>query len=268
MVPMKEQPMNDAHPGGAIVDLDGSRSRAGSAGSAPPSPGEPAATAPWARVARLVGAVLGFLFAVPAVALAAVVAAASTPPPGSATVSPDVVQGAADSVAAAFAGLAFVFAPDGFAGGSAIGLAIALLAGPIAAAVMGAFVAPSAARAVTSSGLWMGCLTYLGAIAIAPLAAAPAAVGTSGDLASAVPVIPVLWLVAIAALAPAFVVCLIAGPLWAIALRRTLATLHRSAPPSPASLPIWPVILGGTLVFLGWAAFASLIGSLSGLGGD
>ncbi len=229
-------------------------------------PDGPPMPAHWLLVSRLVGGVLGFLVAAPAVALAVLLGAVAGPVAANTTTfPPDVLEGPAALASVAFVGPAYVFDLHGFAGGNALGLTIAWLVGPIAAAVCGVVVAPSAARAVGSAGLWMGCLTYLAAIAISPLVAVPAAVAESPvQLPAGFEVVPFLWLIAIAALAPIFVVCLIAGPIWAIAVRRTLLILNRAVRPSPVSLPAWPVVLGGILVFLGYAVFTSLAGFMSG----
>jgi hypothetical protein len=201
----------------------------------------------------LVGAVLGAVIAFAAIAASVAVEAAS--------------RGSGDGI-----GLRHAFDLHGVAGGQVAGLAIAWLVGPVAAAIAGAALAGLAIRGVDGSGLWMGAVTYGGAIVLSPLAALPVSLTTRPTvdriLASAVQLVPI-WATAAVALTPLFFVCLVAGPAWAATLRAVAP--ERPAPAQdPRSLPIWPLVCAAVLLSLGWLIFLSVlqVATEFGLGQD
>jgi hypothetical protein len=160
-----------------------------------------------------------------------------------------------------------VFGPDGLAKGQPIATVLVWAVGPVAAAIAGFVFAGPATRHVDGSGLWMGSLTYLSAILIAPVVLIPDALRDgAGMFLRNLGVIPFVWMFAGVALGPLLVVCLVAGPIWATVLRLTTGGPARGGP-SAGSLPIWPVVALTVLVLLGFAIVIAAFGAIGGPGG-
>jgi hypothetical protein len=161
--------------------------------------------------------------------------------------------------------IAVVFGPNGIAGGDPLATVLVWAVGPVAAAVAGWLFASLAVRSVDGAGLWMGAATYVLAIGLAPLSLIPGAASQGLDAVRNVAAVPFLWMFAGAALGPLLGVCLIAGPVWATVLRRTVG--GASGATSARTLPLWPIVLMAVAVFLGFVVVVALLGSLDNMGG-
>lgn len=146
--------------------------------------------------------------------------------------------------------IAVVFGPDGIGHGEPLGSLLVWAVGPIAAAVAGGIFAVAAARRVDGAGLWMGATTYVLAIGLSPATLLPEMARVAGPALSSLAGLPFLWLAAGAALAPLLAVCLVAGPIWAVALRALTGGALRGW--SHRTLPIWPVVALAVLTLVGW----------------
>ena len=162
--------------------------------------------------------------------------------------------------------IAVVFGPDGLAKGDPLATALVWAVGPIAAAISGFVFAGPAVRHVIGSGLWMGALTYVLAIVIAPVILLPDALRDgAGMFVRNLGVIPFVWMFAGVALGPLLLVCLLAGPIWATVLRLTTGGAARGGI-ATGSLPMWPVIALTVLVLLGFVIVVAAFGTI-GAGG-
>lgn len=188
---------------------------------------------------RVAGGALGAILATVAIAIAVRVDAL-------------LVANSQDSV------IAVVFGPNGIGGGEPLGTLLVWAVGPVAAFTGGWFFAAPAIGGAAGSGLWMGAATYVLAIVIAPIVFLPGAAAEGIDALRNLGAVPFLWLGAGAALGPLLGVCLLAGPVWAGILRRTIggAVPHGA---STRSLPIWPVIALAVLTFAAWAIVMSVL---------
>jgi hypothetical protein len=154
--------------------------------------------------------------------------------------------------------IAVVFGASGIGGGEPLGTLLVWAVGPVAAFIGGWFFAAPAIGGTAGSGLWMGAVTYVLSILIAPIVFVPGAAAEGIDALRNLGAVPFLWLGAGAALGPLLGVCLLAGPIWAGILRRTTggaALGHTSA----RSLPIWPVVALSVLTFAAWAIVMSVL---------
>jgi hypothetical protein len=153
-----------------------------------------------------------------------------------------------------FLGFRFLFEPGGAVAMSRSDQVVAWLSGPIAAAVCGWFVARRAARGDRWAGPWMGAGTFVLAITVAVLAIQTLAIA-SVDIGLALLQLPVLVFFASAVLAPLLVLCVLAGSVWAAAVRRVVPVME------PIAAPEWPASLLLVLIALAliaWAAGASI----------
>ncbi len=164
--------------------------------------------------------------------------------------------------------IGIVFGPDGLSSGDPLVTALVWAVGPVGAAIAGFVFAAPAVRFVDGSGLWMGALTYVVAIVLAPVVLVPSALGDGlGMVVRNLGVIPFTWIFAGVALGPLLLVCLVAGPIWATVLRLTTGGV-RGAGMSSSSLPIWPVIALTVLVLLGFVVVLAVFGVVGNLGGE
>jgi hypothetical protein len=160
-----------------------------------------------------------------------------------------------------------VFGPDGIARGDPVAATLVWAVGPVAAAIAGFIFSASAVRLVDGSGLWMGALSYVVAIVIAPVVLVPDAVRDGvGPFVRNLGVVPFVWMLAGVALGPLLLVCLVAGPIWATILRLTTGGSGRGDA-SSGSLPVWPVIALTVLVLLGFAVVMAVFGAMGDVGG-
>lgn len=134
-------------------------------------------------------------------------------------------------------GLEEVLGRNGIAGGQRAGQVLAWATGPIAAGIAGWVLAPRSLGHLGRNGANMGALTYVLAIAIAPIAGLPAAL-TPTEFGSAtgevLTLVPFLWLISGVLLAPLLLVCIVAGIAWAglLAIARGPDAPTDAPPPS------------------------------------
>jgi hypothetical protein len=158
-------------------------------------------------------------------------------------------------------GLEEVFGRNGIAGGQRAGQVLAWATGPIAAGIAGWVRAPRSIGHVGRNGANMGALTYVLAIAIAPIAGLPAAL-TPTEFGSAtgevLTLVPFLWLASGILLAPLLLVCIVAGIAWAGLLGIARGPIARTDAPPPSIVLVAALIgllavawVGGLLVFGG-----------------
>jgi hypothetical protein len=162
-----------------------------------------------------------------------------------------------------------VFGRDGITHGQATALLVAWATGPVAAGIAGWVMAKRAAGEVAWAGAWMGAITYVLAIAIAPLSVVVAAIGDRAgtDIASALGEVPILWVLGGVILAPLAIACIISGMVWAATLRLVRGPAGRRPPGSiPAGLPGAPLLAVGVLLGLAWVVLMSMFSTIGAIG--
>ena len=170
----------------------------------------------------------------------------------------------------------YILGPDGVGSGAPLILAWAVA--PIAAAAAGWIAAPRALIGRQFAGVWMGFLAYAIAIAIAPIVVfGPMVMGPNViDGEGAAPFVglveflvsvPFIALLAGLILAPLLVVCVVAGTVWAGAVRWAMRGAADPGPqPAIPETDIRLLIVMGSMLGVLWFLFAvvALSGSFGG----